>query len=68
MKYVISDLGEITIGNDFHFNLARGFLGKVVRAGHCHLKEGIYEVFGESIGYGIKAKDEDAKILSDKKL
>ena len=65
MKYVISDRNEINIGPGYHSELARDFEGKVVRAGHCEkLADGKYKVWGESIGYGIGAMSEDAKILS----
>lgn len=64
MKYVITDLGEVNIGNGYHADLAMSLNGKVVRAGHCNkTTEGKYEVFGESIGYHINALPEDAVIL-----
>ena len=58
-------MNEVSIGTGYHSELARGFKGKVVRAGHCEKQpDGSYKVWGESIGYGILAQSEDAKILS----
>jgi len=67
MKYVISDKGEVKIGGGFHADLAANFKGEVVAAGHCLIgTDGKYEVFGESIGFRIKSKPEDAEILNKK--
>lgn len=65
MKYVISDKGEVSIGVGFHDDLAKDFIGKVVRAGHCEkLADGTIRVWGMSYGFRINAKPEDARILS----
>lgn len=66
MKYVISDKGEVNIGNMMHASLAENFEGKVISAGHCERKEdGTYHVFGSSIGYSMYSKPQDATILND---
>ena len=65
MKYVITDQNEAGVQNGgFHFEIANKLKGRVERAGHCKRNDdGTYEVFGESIGYGIHAQPEDAKLL-----
>lgn len=68
MKYIITDKNEIKIGPDytFHHNLAKDFKGNVVSAGLCEKKEdGTFRVFGESFGFGISSKPEDANILNE---
>lgn len=80
MKYIITDKGEVNIGQEqtYHARLAEECKGKVIAAGHYKRNEdGTYEVYGSSIGYSINAKPEDAitlqnwenaqaKLLSDK--
>lgn len=69
MKYVITDQGEVNVGGGYHYDLARDLKGHVVAAGHCRvMNDTEIEVFGESIGFGIKAKPEDAKILKESGL
>lgn len=64
MKYIITDKNEVKIGFDYHQVMGDKCSGKVIRAGHCKLKEdGNYEVWGSSIGYGINSKPEDAKLI-----
>ena len=66
MKYIITDKNEARVGRGYHADLARGCEGKVIRAGHCDiLSDGSYKVWGESIGYGIKSKTEDAALLKN---
>lgn len=68
MKYVISDRDEVAVGTGFHSEIAHeaDFNGKVIRAGHCKENpDGSYEVWGESLGYGIQARSEDAEILTN---
>ena len=66
MKYIITDKNEVKIGNGYHFELASECKGKVIRAGHCNkLVDGKYEVFGESLGYKINSKKEDAEIINN---
>lgn len=66
MKYIITDENEIRLGSStFHSWLADNCKGRVVAAGHCNLINGKYEVFGESIGFRIKSKPEDADILNN---
>ena len=66
MKYIITDKNEAKIGNGYHFELAIGCEGKVIRAGYCNkLVDGTYEVFGESIGYKINSLKEDATLLTN---
>lgn len=69
MKYVISDQNEINIGTEskFHQELAENFKGKVIAAGYCNKDaNNQWKVSGESIGFMIKAKPEDEKILNKK--
>lgn len=64
MKYVITDNDEARVGRGYHSELVRGLSGKVIRAGHCELKaDGKYKVWGESLGFGIMAKSDDAHML-----
>jgi len=68
MKYIITDKNEVKIGGMFHQDMGDECDGKVIRAGHCSKNEdGTYKVWGESIGYNIKAQEEDAKLLLDNK-
>ena len=65
MKYVITDQGEVALGhNTFHQILGEKCKGKVIAAGHCRLVDTKYEVYGESIGYGIQSKPEDADFIN----
>lgn len=67
MKYIITDENEIRIGNGYHFELAQGCKGKVIKAGHClQNKDGTYKVWGGSIGFNINSKQEDAELLNKK--
>lgn len=68
MKYVISDKGEVNIGENhqYHMNLAKDFKGKVVAAGYCEkTPDNTYRVFGQSIGFDMMAQPEDATILNN---
>ena len=66
MKYIITDQNEVRIGSNdtFHKILAESAVGRVVAAGYCEKKNGKWEVHGESIGFSLKAKPEDAEILN----
>jgi len=67
MKYIITDQEECAVGadNKFHRDIAKGLKGKVSGAGYIDQDEnGATYVYGESIEYGIKSKQEDLKILS----
>lgn len=67
MKYVITDKGEARVEPNFmlHMDIAIGLEGHVVAAGHCRRGvDGRWYVYGESFGFGIKAKPEDADILN----
>ena len=67
MKYVITDQNEAKIGKDIylHSELTKELKGKVIKAGHCRITEDFsYHVWGESIGYGIQSRPEDADILN----
>lgn len=61
MKYIITDKGEVRTGNSYHVQLAAGCKGKVVSAGHYSTDP--LQVYGESIGYNIKSKPEDALLV-----
>ena len=67
MKYIITDKGEVVTGGGFHHDLARHTEGSVVAAGHYRISEDGWrvEVYGNSIGYGIVAKPEDAKLIEE---
>ena len=66
MKYIITDKNEVRTGGMYHKEMGDECEGKVIRAGHyTKNKDGTYKVFGESIGYSIEAKEEDAQILLD---
>lgn len=68
MKYIIfgSEFDPtVLIGNCNHQILGEAALRnrKPRSAGHVRIVNGKVEVFGESIGYDIKAKPEDAEII-----
>lgn len=66
MKYIITDQNEARTGGAYHQDMAQDCNGRVIRAGHCKKnQDGTYSVWGESFGYGISAKPEDADILED---
>ncbi len=64
MKYIITDQNELVVGvNTYHQIMAKEVKGDVIAAGHFRLlsPEPVkVEVYGESIGYGIKAREGDA--------
>ena len=66
MKYIITDQNEVRIGSDdtFHKILAENVVGRVVAAGYCEKKNDKWEVYGESIGFSIKSKPEDAEVIN----
>ncbi len=66
MKYVITDLGEVSVGANYHIHLAKELQGKVVAAGHYRLVDGgrRVEVFGGSHGFHIQALPQDAVLIS----
>jgi len=70
MKYIIKETTDetiVVIGNTMHSFLAEGVCGKYRKptsAGHMRIVNGTVEVYGESIGYDMKARPEDAKIIS----
>ena len=62
MKYIITDHNKIAMGSGcYHQGLKEAITGMVVSAGEFRIKDGKVEAFGESFGYGMKAKPEDAK-------
>ena len=63
-KYIITNQGEVIIGDKYHFELAKNCKGKVIGAGHCRISNGKYTVFGASSHYGIQSKKEDEIILN----
>ncbi len=64
MKYVITDHNKVAMGTGCnHQALALALTGKVVAAGEFRVVGGRVEVYGESFGYGIKARPEDAEVL-----
>lgn len=65
MKYIITDQGEVSVGNGYHIDLLEGKKGKVVGAGHCEKLSDGWTVYGESIGFRIKAKNSDRKMLEE---
>ena len=61
MKYVITDHNKIAMGTGtYHQSIANSLTGEVKSAGEFRIKNGRVEVFGESAGFGIKSKSEDA--------
>jgi len=65
MKYIITDKGEVKTGGMFHVDMGVQCKGRVIAAGHCdRLPDGTFKVWGESIGYNIESKPEDALTLS----
>jgi len=65
MKYIITDKGEVHTGGEFHVDMGVKCKGRVIAAGHCdRLPDGTFKVWGESFGYGIHSKPEDALRLS----
>ena len=65
MKYIITDKREVRTGGGYHIDLAQGCEGKVIAAGHCERENGKVRVYGESIGFKIQSKPEDAKIIGE---
>ena len=67
MKYIITDKDEVRTGSEssFHVNIADGCLGKVNRAGHYDIvkETGDLIVYGESVGYHIRAKETDIPLI-----
>lgn len=67
MKYVITNKGEVKVGSEhtLHVHLTKNLRGEVIAAGHYDMNmQGIVtRVYGESIGYGIKAKEQDKETL-----
>ena len=64
MKYVITDHNKFAIGSGcYHHDLANALSGQVIHAGHCEFINGRIKVSGESIGFRIKAKEEDTERL-----
>lgn len=63
MKYIITDKGEVKTGGMYHQDMGAECEGRVVSAGHYSVEHGIVKVFGESYGYGIESKPEDAEVL-----
>lgn len=67
MKYVINTENKVAIGKgsfQFHSDLMDEIGGELLSAAHCKLNEdGTVDVFGESIGFGTKARKEDKEIL-----
>lgn len=68
MKYIITDKDEVVVGaGTYHQILAQDahIEGKVVRAGHCEMKDNVCtRVWGSSIGYGISSQEEDKDIIN----
>lgn len=72
MKYVITESGAIGMGgnSEYHKNIAAAIPAieqpaKVVSAGYCKMGEdGKWTVYGNSIGYSMSAKPEDAEKLN----
>lgn len=68
-KYVILDKG-FTVGLVFsdllnHSEVANGIGGKVVSAGFCHIEDGRYCCYGESVSLNVESRpEEDARILN----
>ena len=72
MKYIITDQNEVAVGINTYHQIIKDELklkGRVIAAGHCEfVKEtGKYRVYGESVGYGIQSKPEDADVLNSAK-
>lgn len=65
MKYIITDKNECVLGGEdiLHCDLAIGCKGKVIGAGHYRNRDGVIEVYGKSIGYGIKSKPGDLDFI-----
>lgn len=68
-KYIITDKGEVVIGeNTYHHELAKHVKGKIVGAGHvAFVGNNKPHVFGQSFGYNMKAKPEDAEVIRNAK-
>lgn len=61
MKYIITDHNKIALGSGcYHDDLSHVVTGNVISAGEMRIENGRVVVFGESHGYHIKAKKEDA--------
>jgi hypothetical protein len=70
MKYIIAENKNgglvAKVGGMYHSDMHTIEMGMLVGAGYCERNEdGTYRVWGESLGYGIKSKPEDAKLLKE---
>ncbi len=66
MKYVITSHNNFAIGcGAYHQDLAKGLTGNVVSAGYMKFVDGKIKVYGNSVGYMIDSKPEDAKLLEE---
>lgn len=65
MKYVITDNHKVALidNSGFHADLGEALFGQVTGAGYMRIENGRVKVFGNSVGYGITAKDSDAEII-----
>ncbi len=64
MKYIITNHNKMAIGSScYHKELQDAVSGQVIGAGEMRVKNGKVEVFGESIGYELKATDKDREFL-----
>ncbi len=65
-KYIIFNNNHCVLGTDiYHKELARASAGRVTSAGYFKFKNGRIEVYGESAGFDLEAKPEDARKLEE---
>ena len=67
MKYIITNKDEVRTGQDteYHKDLAKTCKGEVIAAGYYRITEkNTIETYGESIGFLIKSKPEDANKIA----
>lgn len=71
-KYVVLSIGGIELPVIFsdlmtHADVARPLCaqrGEVVSAGFCHINDGTYTCYGESVSLKLKSRPEDSAILN----
>ena len=60
IKYIITDIDEVVIGNTGHLNLKKATVGNIISAGRLKIENGKLKTYYKSDTYDIPSKQEDA--------